>query len=69
MPGLTNTNCILKTDLSRVPKEAFKKRIQARTGAEYCELHYKLVISIQSGPMTFSLEVAGKEYGQVGASY
>jgi hypothetical protein len=49
--------------------ETFKKRKRRSDGMEYWELHYNLVVTIQSGPMQFSLEVGGKEYGKVEAEF
>lgn len=67
--GVTTKNCRLKSDLSSIPKELFKRMKQEPYGGEYWELHYKLLVSIESGPMVFSLEIGGKEYGQVLADY
>ena len=66
--GIVTTNCTLEADLTSVPKHLFKRKMKS-DGAEGYELHYKLMVSIQSGPMVFSLEVGGKEYGQVAAEY
>lgn len=63
-------NCVLKSDLNKVPKNAFVKRNRPSDGAEYVELHYNLhVENNQSGLMKFSLEINGKEYSAVEASY
>lgn len=69
MTGNVTKNCILKSDLSTVPKHLFKKKTQPLNGQEYWELNYKLLISIDAVPMVFSLQIGGKEYGQVGADY
>jgi hypothetical protein len=53
----------------KVPKDLFKKKKRSSDGEEYWQLHFKLLVTIQSGPMVFSLEAGGKEYGQVGAEY
>jgi len=66
--GVTSRNCNLKADLSSVPKEVFKRKKLGATG-EYWELHYNLLVSVESGPMIFSLEIGGKQYGQVSADY
>lgn len=66
-------NCTLKTDLSVVPKSHFKKksRISRTDGStlHWWELHYKLLVTIQSGPMLFSIQCGGKEYGQASTEY
>lgn len=70
--GVVVKNCTLKTDLSVVPVDAFKKRSRAADDGEevkYWELHYKLLVTIHSGPMLFSIVSGGKEYGQVGTDY
>jgi len=67
--GVVTKNCTLTTDLSKVPKDLFKKKKRSSDGEEYWQLHFKLLVTIQSGPMVFSLEAGGKEYGQVGAEY
>lgn len=64
--------CTLKTDLSVVPVDAFKKQSRFGENGEeikYWELHYKLLVTVQSGPMLFSIVSGGKEYGQVGTDY
>lgn len=70
--GITK-NCVLTTDLSTIPKTLFKKksRYNQRDGSklDWWELHYKLLVHIQSGPMIFSLQCGGKEYGQATAEY
>ena len=70
--GHTSTNCILKSDLSMVPKESFKNKSQINKDGKrftWWEVHYKLLVKIESGPMVFSLLCGGKEYGKVGAEY
>ena len=65
-------NCVLKTDLSQVPKKYFDKRSRILMDGgiyHYCELRYKLIVTIQSGPMLFSLSCQGKQYGAVMANY
>ena len=41
---------------------------RSKTGEQYMELHYKLMVSV-AAQMTFSLQVAGKEICQVGCDY
>ena len=60
-------NCTLTADLNKVPKELFKTK-RSKSGQEYVELHYKLLVSV-AAKMTFSLQVAGKEICQVNAEY
>lgn len=46
------------------------KRTRASDQADYVEIHYNLQIeNNQSGLMTFSLEIGGKEYSAVNATY
>ena len=66
------TNCTLKTDLSVVPEEFFEKK--SRRGSDgkilkWWELYYKLVVTIQSGPMLFSINCRGQQYGAVSTQY
>ena len=65
--GVVTQNCTLTADLNKVPKDQFKKK-RKTTGEEYLELHYKLLVSV-AAKMTFSLQVAGKKFGHVGAEY
>ena len=65
--GVTVQNCTLTADLNQVPKELFKKK-KSKTGENYTELHYKLMVSV-AAKMTFSLQVAGKVIGRVLADY
>ncbi|KAI9748615.1 MAG: hypothetical protein M1835_001753 [Candelina submexicana] len=67
--GVVITNCILIVDLSAVPRHLFRKKTRYTDEATYYELHYNLMVTIQSAPMLFSLEVGGKAYGQVTAEY
>lgn len=66
-------NCSLKTDLSVIPTTQFKKksRVSRVDGStlQWWELHYKLLVTIQSGPMLFSIQCGGKEYGQASTEY
>lgn len=69
---LMKTNCTLKTDLSVVPKEFFEKKSRSDAHGnriKWWELHYKLVVTIQSGPMQFSINCRGKQYGSVTTKY
>jgi hypothetical protein len=63
-------NCTLKSDLNKVPRSCFVKKTRASDSAEYIEIHYNLQIeNNQSGLMKFSLEIDGKEYSAVDATY
>lgn len=63
-------NCTLKSDLSKVPKSCFVKKKRASDGAKYIEIHYSLQVeNNESGLMKFSIEVDGKEYAAVDATY
>lgn len=61
------------TDLSMVPRELIKQKArvdQDGNTVRYWELHYKLLVSIETGAgMLFSLICGGKEYGKVGPEY
>jgi hypothetical protein len=70
--GHIKPNCTLTTDLSVVPKDIFEeKRRWDGDGmvVKWWELHYKLIVTIQSGPMLFSLNCGGKQYTAVAADY
>jgi hypothetical protein len=71
--GAVTKNCSLMSDLSIVPIDQFKKKSRVDTGdgslVQWWELHYKLLVEIQSGPMLFSIQCGGKEYGQATAEY
>lgn len=67
---LVKVNVTLKTDLSKVPREHFQRLARMSDGAAYSSLEYNLQIEHgQSGLMKFSIEVDGKVYGAVDASY
>lgn len=62
------TNCTLKTDLSKVPKELFRRT--ERDGGLFSEISYNLLIeNLPSGLMKFSIEIGGKEYSAVEVTY
>ena len=70
--GLTKPNCTLKTDLSVIPEEFYEKRWRQESNGnvvKWWELYYKLVVTIQSGPMLFSIDCRGRQYGAVAAQY
>ncbi|KAF5593829.1 Hsp70 chaperone protein [Fusarium pseudoanthophilum] len=52
--GEFSTNCVLKSDMSSVPKSKFRK---------------KIVVSLKSAVMEFSNEVDGESFGTVNAKY
>jgi hypothetical protein len=65
-------NCALKVDLSTVPEEYFERKSRRGENGDkirWWELRYKLVLTISSGPMQFSMKCRGKEYGSVKAEY
>ena len=70
--GLLKLNCLLKTDLSVLPKDYFEKRSRREPDGrliKWWELHFKLVVTVQSGPLLFSLKCRGKQYTAVEAKY
>jgi hypothetical protein len=66
--GVTKTNCVLNADLRSVPRTQFRK-MKAAGGRMYYDVHYNLVVMIQSAVMKFSLEIGGEEMGSVDAKY
>ena len=70
--ALLKKTCTLRSDLSVVPKELFERKWRLDSDGNHVnwwELHYKLVVTIQSGPMLFSINCHGQEYGVVAATY
>ncbi|EXK29750.1 hypothetical protein FOXG_11731 [Fusarium oxysporum f. sp. lycopersici 4287] len=63
--GKFGSNCILKSDMSTVPKSKFAKKI----GLTYWQLDYDLVVSLKSAVMKFSIEIDGESFGSVNAKY
>ena len=69
---LLKLNCKLKTDLSVLPEDFFEKRSTRDPDGstiKWWQLHFKLVVTVQSGPLLFSLKCRGKEYAAVEAQY
>lgn len=64
----TSLNCMLTTDLSGVDRTKFKNRIGA-DGQAYVDVHFDIVVSIESAVMKFSLDFDGKEIGTMDAEY
>jgi hypothetical protein len=63
-------NCTLKYDLNKVPESCFVRKVRASDSAEYVSISYNLQIeNNQSGLMKFSVEIDGKEYSAVDATY
>ncbi|RPA91804.1 actin-like ATPase domain-containing protein [Choiromyces venosus 120613-1] len=62
------TVCDLKVDLSKIPKDKFKKKI-AINGQPVYRLTFDLLMSIQSATLVFEFEVDGKVYNDVKACY
>ncbi|KAI9792787.1 MAG: hypothetical protein M1816_001519 [Peltula sp. TS41687] len=67
--GITTINCTLSLDLTTLPLEVFTKKFKASNYLPYWELNFKLLVTIQSGPMFFSLQIGDMEYGRVEAVY
>ena len=64
--------CKLNTDLSVLPKDYFEKRSRRKPDGrvvKWWQLGFKLVVTVQSGPLLFSLKCRGKEYAVVEAKY
>ncbi|EFY98456.2 Hsp70 family protein [Metarhizium robertsii ARSEF 23] len=61
-------NCSVRADLTSIPKSYLIKKKDPH-GVAYYEVHYNLVISLESAIMTFSLEVDGKTMGSVNVDY
>ena len=61
-------NCLLKANLSSVPKSEFKRDL-GKDGKVYYHIHYDLVVTIKPAVMKFSLEMKGKEMGSVDAKF
>ncbi|KAK2691598.1 hypothetical protein QWA68_007810 [Fusarium oxysporum] len=66
--GKFSSNCILKSDMSTVPKSKFEKKIDQK-GLPYWQLDYDLVVSLKSAVMKFSIEIDGESFGSVNAKY
>ncbi|KAI9882584.1 MAG: hypothetical protein M1823_005673 [Watsoniomyces obsoletus] len=66
--GITKVNCSMMSDLSKVPRKHFVRRT-AYDGRPYYDIHFDLVVRLQSAVMTFSLESNGEELGSVEANY
>jgi len=61
-------NCIVKADLRGVTPDKFQQRTDSN-GTTYFDVHYDLVVKLESALMTFSCEVDGKVMGSVEAKY
>lgn len=60
--------CTFKSDLSSVPKHLFIRK--ERVGLpSYYEIHYSLVMTLQSAQLVFHVEFQGKKYGSEKANY
>ncbi|KUJ08980.1 uncharacterized protein LY89DRAFT_701518 [Mollisia scopiformis] len=64
----TRTNCTLTADLRAVPLNTFTRNV-GTDGITYHQVHYHLVIKIESAVMKVSLEINGQEMGTVDAKY
>ena len=70
--GVTKTNCILESNLVKIPLRCYKKMSRTdKTGLDvkYWELTYTVLVQVQSGPMLFRLSCDGKDFGAVHAEY
>jgi len=61
-------NCTVTSDLRNAPKSAFRVKTP-RKGNTYCEVHYNILVTINSASMEFSIEIDGKTYGKGKAEY
>ncbi|KAF7859445.1 uncharacterized protein EAF02_010893 [Botrytis sinoallii] len=61
-------NCSLQVDLRSVDPKTFREKTD-RLGNPCWDVHYKLVVTINSAIMMFSLEYKGKNMGSVKARY
>lgn len=61
-------NCTLTTDLRSVDPINFTVR-QGHDGYRYFDVHFDLVVTLQTAVMKFALEIDGREMGSVNASY
>ncbi|RPA90381.1 actin-like ATPase domain-containing protein [Choiromyces venosus 120613-1] len=60
--------CDLKVDLSKIPKDKFKKKI-ATNGQPFYRITFDLLMSIQSATIVFECDIDGKVYDYVKACY
>ncbi|KAF2712359.1 hypothetical protein K504DRAFT_474745 [Pleomassaria siparia CBS 279.74] len=61
-------NCVVKADFRAVDPSHFQSKID-KDGKSYFDVHYELVVKLESALMTFSCQVDGKTLGVVEASY
>ncbi|KAK4450231.1 hypothetical protein QBC34DRAFT_484501 [Podospora aff. communis PSN243] len=61
-------NCTLTFDLRSISREDMKKAVDTK-GVIYYQVHYDLVITMESALMKFSAEFKGREVGSVQADY
>jgi hypothetical protein len=66
--GKIKVNCRLRSDLTNVPRSEFENKISI-DGIAYATIWYKLVITTKTAKMKFSMEIKGKELGNVDAVY
>ncbi|KAH6884874.1 hypothetical protein B0T10DRAFT_550765 [Thelonectria olida] len=66
--GKFNVNCILISDLSKVPRSHFKRQI-GKDGTPYWDVKFDLVITLECAVMKFGLEIDGESFGWVDAKY
>ena len=58
----------MTSDLRDVPRSELRRK-QNSNGKDYYVLSYNLAVAVVSGPMIFSLEVNGKDYGTTEVKY
>lgn len=61
--------CSVVSDLSDVPKVFFTRKISPDLTTVYYEVHYQLVMTIESATLTFHVEFNGQEYGSAEVKY
>lgn len=62
-------NCTLTADLRAIDRSSLVRKKRGANGKYYFLVRYHLVVSLKSAAMKFSLEIDGKEYGIVAATY
>ncbi|KFY82655.1 hypothetical protein V498_08516 [Pseudogymnoascus sp. VKM F-4517 (FW-2822)] len=62
------TNCTVTADFRDVPRDTFQRKTDT-SGKFYYDVHYDLVVKLESALMVFACEVNGKTLGSVEASY
>ena len=66
------SNCTLTADLSGIPKKHLEKKVGHDADGSIFQwwlLRFKFVVTFQSGPMLFSINCHGEQYGSVEVTY